>query len=1185
MCIRDSPNIEKMLSDYDHESLEDFGKAVPFGSYFELEIPEVQKAIKDMGHDSFYVNEGTDNLAKNLGIFDPRKIKSAIGNRGTYDTTDPDITKAKGGIVSMLRKHGRPVDNDLDAMRKMSNGHRVFIAHEQDEMPTEIHRVADMHGYTPDQIYTIAPEHFIQHKDLGGIIKAVKGFATPNNISRVTDVPYLNDAIQAASNGKWGDLIGSAVNATLPLGAGLMSYSPDAGEANEADQVAAKYTPDARARAATQYLQADNFANKARGGITHKANGGTMDQPSLAQMRVNLAQNRNPDLMDSIGVNEAVDMQPKMFINPNPKPIGGIPSIGGVSTKNGMPIGGVDVNPQQPGQQLNPQPPQMPGQPQPGQPGASGAAPAPGGAPTGPSGGAPAQMGNMLQMTPQGQALAAMGGGTTQQPQQLANGGMANGGQKPKKLTVEEMKRAIFEKAQKGLQKASEVLGKHEGSNIFLTEADRAKVEKKKNGMRGGVGFSQIGLEDPDYAGRTWGVGKSGTAIKLLNRQNKRAPEGNAIWTTFIGTPEMHTSNQIVFDRMYKNFLQAKKAGLLSPEKEAEMLDIMRSAMTRGTEKKPSQAIFKPNANFDDNDLFNTFEKRRILSDLMSGKKIGGKKAQIFDASKMIEDTTDPKLLHAPTLSVGPHVFTFNGETSHEPHLNQAFPFMLHGETSPDAFQQVPFKTFAEDFTNQIKQTKGRDPGYMDIVRNIPSQFLSEKYLTNLQKQGYEEGGNVKLHEDIEMASGGAMRLELLKKKARDAFPHMNDGGQPPKRRVFNIMPATQGAVKTPNGFTPYDASNPTIASLARAFDEAIAHHLALPSHNRMMNSVRAAEMVSNHVGRTGDNKPKDLLGKNAKLIKSEKGGEEAIKLPDNRGVETTGLALAPAFVQGKFNTCPNSASCKAECLGKTSGNYFKLGGGTNLEEFKGPRLNSLNKTLAMINDPHSFAVKLYDEIQDAKAIAAQNNNHLGVRLNVLSDLNPRVHKAIINGHPDVTFYDYTKNNTNPIAPNHHYTYSSTGVSDQDIHNPNSNWKQMRRRLEGGDNVAMAFTHNEHLPHQIVDHETGKVFKVINGDSHDFRPLDIQPEGEHGVIVGLKNKKAIGEKGNAHIDSNGFFVKYDPQLMKKENGRYSRVPTTEISAKTGKPKLGETIPQNRTVHIHPQSPAPREKSNDEGWEV
>ena len=79
-----------------------------------------------------------------------------------------EANKAKGGVVSLLRKHGRPVESDLDAMRKMSNGHRVFVAHEQDEMPTEIHRVSDMHGYTPDQIYTVDPKHFAQHKAKGG---------------------------------------------------------------------------------------------------------------------------------------------------------------------------------------------------------------------------------------------------------------------------------------------------------------------------------------------------------------------------------------------------------------------------------------------------------------------------------------------------------------------------------------------------------------------------------------------------------------------------------------------------------------------------------------------------------------------------------------------------------------------------------------------------------------------------------------------------------------------------------------------------------------------------------------------------------------------------------------------------------------------------------------------------------
>ena len=71
-----------------------------------FENPTVQEAIKDMGHDSFYINErGT----KNLGVYDPSVIKSAIGNEGTYDVTNPDMNKRKGGKVH--------VSNDPDMMR------------------------------------------------------------------------------------------------------------------------------------------------------------------------------------------------------------------------------------------------------------------------------------------------------------------------------------------------------------------------------------------------------------------------------------------------------------------------------------------------------------------------------------------------------------------------------------------------------------------------------------------------------------------------------------------------------------------------------------------------------------------------------------------------------------------------------------------------------------------------------------------------------------------------------------------------------------------------------------------------------------------------------------------------------------------------------------------------------------
>lgn len=61
-----------------------------------VETPEIQELIRRMGHDAFYVTEGGN---KNLGVYDPRKIKSDIGNRGTYDTMSHDINESHGGAI------------------------------------------------------------------------------------------------------------------------------------------------------------------------------------------------------------------------------------------------------------------------------------------------------------------------------------------------------------------------------------------------------------------------------------------------------------------------------------------------------------------------------------------------------------------------------------------------------------------------------------------------------------------------------------------------------------------------------------------------------------------------------------------------------------------------------------------------------------------------------------------------------------------------------------------------------------------------------------------------------------------------------------------------------------------------------------------------------------------------------
>jgi len=59
--------------------------------------PAFIDAVEKAGYDGLAINEGG---YKTFGLLDPRKIKSAIGNRGTYDIAEPDITKAAGGLVN-----------------------------------------------------------------------------------------------------------------------------------------------------------------------------------------------------------------------------------------------------------------------------------------------------------------------------------------------------------------------------------------------------------------------------------------------------------------------------------------------------------------------------------------------------------------------------------------------------------------------------------------------------------------------------------------------------------------------------------------------------------------------------------------------------------------------------------------------------------------------------------------------------------------------------------------------------------------------------------------------------------------------------------------------------------------------------------------------------------------------------
>jgi hypothetical protein len=121
-----------------------------FDSEGKLNDDEVIQRLIDSGYDSVYAKESGE-----LNILDPKKIKSAIGNRGTYDIDDPDITKAAGGEVNKERAAsiggeefynaalaaGLPLDNDtLNKIVDLVNaGHSVSKAAQLVKGGREVH--------------------------------------------------------------------------------------------------------------------------------------------------------------------------------------------------------------------------------------------------------------------------------------------------------------------------------------------------------------------------------------------------------------------------------------------------------------------------------------------------------------------------------------------------------------------------------------------------------------------------------------------------------------------------------------------------------------------------------------------------------------------------------------------------------------------------------------------------------------------------------------------------------------------------------------------------------------------------------------------------------------------------------------------------------------------------------------
>lgn len=305
----------------------------------------------------------------------------------------------------------------------------------------------------------------------------------------------------------------------------------------------------------------------------------------------------------------------------------------------------------------------------------------------------------------------------------------------------------------------------------------------------------------------------------------------------------------------------------------------------------------------------------------------------------------------------------------------------------------------------------------------------------------------------------------------------------------------------------------------------------------------------------------KDWLSKNPKISKSDLKNREELgnetqginpdvlqqTLGEKNGYHSYVIHLTPAAQSGFITCACASAGCRTTCL-QTAGNIGALADKTH---------SRLKKTWFLAKEMPHVIHNLIEYIKRLEKKTEEHGAKLALRLNGTSDINwedlrDQLGRTIIEQFPNVVFYDYTKvpARIGRTPQNYHLTFSRSETNE----------KTAIRMLEKGHNVAVVFgpgkVHNrEKLVFPKGTSKAGQIllpsvwhgFRVINGDAHDLRFLEKQPEGSPGVVIGLIGKGAVSfENYNKEInkftlpDKKTFMVMpNDPGIMNyPDNNEY-----------------------------------------------
>ena len=225
--------------------------------------------------------------------------------------------------------------------------------------------------------------------------------------------------------------------------------------------------------------------------------------------------------------------------------------------------------------------------------------------------------------------------------------------------------------------------------------------------------------------------------------------------------------------------------------------------------------------------------------------------------------------------------------------------------------------------------------------------------------------------------------------------------------------------------------------------------------------------------------------------------------------VKTYGLSLYPEKGIGFGNICPHAKTCVSSCLA-----HQGQGGMSSVLRAR------VAKSVLWYLARDWFLEKLNRELYIRRKI---NADTVGIRLNMFSDI-AWENYGIIDNHPGLTFYDYSKDPSRHgwVRPNYNVTFSFDG----------QNLESALNVLQSGNNVSVVFYDSSEgakcgkAAHRQILPSWWQGYPVIDGGLTDWRPDDPSP-----CIVGLRLLAKTWRSRDFAISSGFAIENLDYQLI------------------------------------------------------